>query len=154
MQNQTEYSYQDNDNFVIRQRKKQNKRPKSKDSTSSSYDSSYDSDEERNSSKERPRKKSKYKKLKKVLKKTKNSLSKTKNMLEVHKLKNENQEEKIKYLFMEVENIKRNSLETMVVNKSMQSFVLNPGMINLNNQGDHLAFNTQRTIPDLVFYTM
>lgn len=73
-------------------------------------------------------------------------------MLEVQKLKNENQEEKLKNLFMEVENIKRSSLETILANKSMQSLALNPGVFNFNNQMENLAFNTQRTTPDLVIY--
>ena len=145
MRSHTEYSYHDPDNVVL---------PKARGSRESSTDSS-SSGSERNGNYSReyerkPRKNSKYNKLKKELKNTKSSLSKTKNMLELQKVKNETQEEKLKTLAMEVENIKRTSLETFLTNKSVQSFALNPGLFNINQQLENFAYATQRTTPEVV----
>ena len=59
---------------------------------------------------------------------TKHSLDKTQNMLEIQRYKNESQEEKLKNLAVEVENLKKHSIEHMLTNKSLQSFAFNNGI--------------------------
>ena len=160
LKSQTEYSYQDHDNIVFNNKKnaKHSRRGKSNNikSHSSSSDIESDVDEEQewgskdSDNDSRSKKRSDYTKLKKILKNTKSSLNKTKNMLEIQKLKNENQEEKLRSLAMEVENLKRHSLENMLVTKSMQSIALNHGLMNQPNHFENIAYITHRNNMEMV----
>ena len=150
----TEYSYQDFDNVPLDNRNERqgtkgwpNRRNNKFDDSTSSYSSRSDSDH--SSSLERNHKsiknQKKYRKLKKVLCSTKKSLDKTQNMLEIQKYKNESQEERIKALAMEIENIKRHSYEHMMTNKSLQPFAMNNQIMGYN-QIENYAYNTQRPL--------
>ena len=153
LKSQTEYSYQDHDNFVFKNNKKQQQNSRKSNHIKSRSSSSEVESEENNRSscdsrdiedENRSTKRSKYSKIKKILQNTKSSLDKTKNMLEIQKLKNENQEEKLKSLAMEVENLKRHSFENMLVRKSMQSIAFNNGMMNQANSIDNIVYIPQR----------
>lgn len=163
MKSQTEYSYNDPDNFMIQQQnerkeaKQKHRRSRESSSDSSSFDTDEEAQENQKSfeeSRHHRSKKSKYRKLKKVLKNTKQNLSQTKNMLEIQKIKNESQEEKLKNLALEIEGIKRSSLENFLTNKSMQSFALNPALFNMNQQLENYAFATQRNTPEMVSFVI
>jgi predicted RNase H-like nuclease (RuvC/YqgF family) len=161
MRSQTEYSYDDPDNQIMHQSNPEKqvvynnenvhfsgdvvkqKKIKSNRSSSSESSSYYDSDHSDHHEPNKGRsKKSKYKKAKHQIKHYKHSLSKYKNMCEMQKMKNETLEDKVTNLSKEVESIKRSSMDNF-----------NPAMMYMQKL-ENFAYATQRTLPDMVSFTL